>query len=128
LADTTTLTEDESPSPSPGEAARRLARFTEVVRVARSPPLISSPPMQKAAPRRTLPKRCRRIAAQRMDHIPTSKHGEVLLMRKMGFLKPSAPPSSAAKYSYESFFEADISDADAETLDAIFPACRRRLQ
>jgi hypothetical protein len=43
LAGTTTLSEDESPSPSPREAARRLARFTEVVRVARPPPLISSP-------------------------------------------------------------------------------------
>jgi hypothetical protein len=63
-----------------------------------------------------------------MDHIPTSKRGEVLLMRKMGFLEPSAPPSSAAKHSYESFFEADISDADAEALDAIFPACRGRLR
>jgi hypothetical protein len=47
-----------------------------------------------------------------MDHITTSKRGEVLLMRKMGFLEPSTPPSSAAKHSYESFFEADISDAD----------------
>jgi hypothetical protein len=59
-----------------------------------------------------------------MDHIPTSKRGEVLLMRKMGLLEPLAPPSSASKHSYESFFEADISDADAEALDAIFLACR----
>jgi hypothetical protein len=63
LVGTMTLSEDESPSPSPGEAAQRLARFTEVVRVARPPPLISSPPRQKAAPRRTPPKRSRRIAA-----------------------------------------------------------------
>jgi hypothetical protein len=59
-----------------------------------------------------------------MDHIPVSKHGEVLLMRKMRFLEPPTPPSSVAKHSYESFFEANISDADAEALDAIFPACR----
>jgi hypothetical protein len=63
-----------------------------------------------------------------MDHIPASKRGEVLLMRKMGFLEPSTPPSSAAKHSYESFFEADIPDADAEALDAIFPACRGRVR
>jgi hypothetical protein len=31
-------------SPSPGEAARRLAGFTEEIRVVRSPPLITSPP------------------------------------------------------------------------------------
>jgi hypothetical protein len=59
-----------------------------------------------------------------MDHIPTSNRGEVLLMRKMRFLEPSTPPSSAAKHSYESF-EADISDAEA--VNAIFPACRGRL-
>jgi hypothetical protein len=58
-----------------------------------------------------------------MDHIPTSKRGEVLLMRRMGFLEPSAPLSSAAKDLYESFFEGDISAADAEALDSLFPAC-----
>jgi hypothetical protein len=45
-------------------------------------------------------------------------------MRKMGFLEPSAPPSSAAKDSYESFFAGDITEADTETLDSLFPACR----
>jgi hypothetical protein len=60
-----------------------------------------------------------------MDHIPMSKRGEVLLMRKTGFLESSAPPSSAAKHFYESF-EGDIPDANAEALDAIFPACRGR--
>jgi hypothetical protein len=62
-----------------------------------------------------------------MDHIPVSKRGEVLLMRKMGFLEPSAPPFSAAKHSYESF-EGDIPDADAEALDMIFLACRGRFR
>jgi hypothetical protein len=47
-------------------------------------------------------------------------------MRRMGFLEPSASPSSAAKDSYESFFEGDISAADAEALDSLFPACRGR--
>jgi hypothetical protein len=45
-------------------------------------------------------------------------------MRKMGFLEPSAPPSSAAKDSYESFFEGGISAADAEAFDLLFPVCR----
>jgi hypothetical protein len=112
-------------SPSPGEAARRLARFTEDIRVVRPPPLITSPPKQ-LPPKQLVPKRSRRIAAQQMDHILTSKRGEVLLMRRMGFLEPSAPPSSAAKDSYESFFEGDISATDAEALDSLFPACRGR--
>jgi hypothetical protein len=41
-----------------------------------------------------------------MDHIPASKHGKVLLMKKMGILAPSAPISSAAKRSYDSYFQA----------------------
>jgi hypothetical protein len=58
-----------------------------------------------------------------MDHIPSSKRGEVLLMRKMEFLEPSAPPSSAAKDSYESFFEGGISAADTDAFDLLFPVC-----
>jgi hypothetical protein len=91
------LTEEDSPSPR--KATRRLAKFIDEVRVVRSSPLICSPPKQKAPPKRTLPLRSRRIAAQQMDHIPVSKCGEVLLMKKMGFLEPSASPSSAAKRS-----------------------------
>jgi hypothetical protein len=116
------LTEEDSPSSR--EAVRRLAKFIDEVRVMRLPPLIRSPPKQKAPPKRTLPLRSRRIAAQQMDHIPASKHGEVLLMKKMGFLEPSAPPSSAAKRSYNSYFKGDLSTADVEALDELFPACR----
>jgi hypothetical protein len=59
-----------------------------------------------------------------MGHIPASKRGEVLLMKKMRFLEPSAPPSSAAKHSYVSYFKGDLSAADVEALDDLFPACR----
>jgi hypothetical protein len=59
-----------------------------------------------------------------MGHIPASKHGEVLLMKKMGFLEPSAPLSFAAKRSYESYFKGDLSAADVEALDDLFPAYR----
>jgi hypothetical protein len=41
----------------------------------------------------------------------------------MGFLEPSAPPSTAAKDSYESF-AGDTTEADAEALDSRFPACQ----
>jgi hypothetical protein len=83
----------EEDSPSPGEAARRLAKFIDEVRVVRQPPLISSPPKHKTPPKRTLPLRSRRITAQQMDHIPMSKRGKVLLMKRMGFLEPSANSS-----------------------------------
>jgi hypothetical protein len=59
-----------------------------------------------------------------MGHISASKRGEVLLMKKMGFVEPSAPPSSAAKRSYHSYFKGNLSAADVEDLDDLFPACR----
>jgi hypothetical protein len=45
-------------------------------------------------------------------------------MKRMGFLEPSAPPSSAAKRSYESYFEAGLSTAEVEALDELFLACK----
>jgi hypothetical protein len=114
----------EEDSPTPGEAVRRLARFIKEVVVVRKPPLISSPPKQKTPPKRTLPLRSRRIAAQKIDHIPTSKRGEVLLKKKLGLLEPSAPPSSAPKRSYESYFKGDLSTIEVEALDELFLACR----
>jgi len=59
-----------------------------------------------------------------MDHIPASKHGEVLLMKKMGFMAPSAPSSSVAKRSYDSYFKGNLSAVDIEALDELFPASR----
>jgi hypothetical protein len=59
-----------------------------------------------------------------MDHIPASKHGEVLLMKKMGFLEPSVSPSSVAKRSYDSYFKGDLSATDIEALDELLLACR----
>ena len=100
-----------------------MSRFIEEVQVMRQPPLINSPPKQKPAPKRTtLPIRSIRIAAQQMDHIPGSKRGEVLLMKKMGILAPSAPISSADKRSYDSYFQGTLSKANIEALDALFPA------
>jgi len=110
--------------PTPREAAKRLARFIEEVQEMRLPPLINTPPKQKPAPKRTLPLRSRRIAVQQMDHILASKHGEVLLMKKMGFMAPSAPSFSVSKRSYDSYFKGNLSAAGIEALDELFPASK----
>jgi hypothetical protein len=65
--DPSTPTKDAQPdtpgpsdaTPTPGEAARRLARFVEEVQVKRRSPLLASPPRQKAATTRALPVRGR---------------------------------------------------------------------
>ena len=92
-------------TPTPREAARRLALFTEEVQLVRMPPLIASSPRQKVPTiGQPMPKRSRRIAAQPLAHIPISKRGEVLLMRRMGFAPPAGPISSASKRAYDDFF------------------------
>jgi hypothetical protein len=57
-----------------------------------------------------------------MDHIPPSKRGKVLLMKKMGILAPSTPISSAAKRSYDLYFQGTLSEANVEALDELFLA------
>lgn len=116
-------------TPSPREAARRLNKFTAEVQRKRQPPLIASPPKQKAPPKKPIiPLGSRRIAAQQMGHIPASKRGEVLLMKKMGVLPPQAPPSSATNKEvirrYLQLQGSKLSASDVEALDVMFPAAR----
>ena len=59
-----------------------------------------------------------------MDHIPESKCGEVLLMKKMGIPAPSAPVFSTAKRSFDSYFKGPLSAANIEALDELFLASR----
>ena len=132
MAGTSTPTQDDQldsqatldPSdttPTPREAARCLARFTEEVQLKQSLPLIATPPRQKAATKRPLPIRSRRIAAQPLAHIPTSKPGEVLLMQRMGFAPPAVPVSSASKGTYEALFARNLTPSHVAALDELFP-------
>jgi hypothetical protein len=57
-------------------------------------------------------------------HISVSKHGEVLIMKRMGFVAPSALISSTAKHSYDLYFQGNLSKSNIEALDELFPACR----
>lgn len=114
-------------TPTPREAARRLSKFTNDVKLKLQSPLIKSPPKQKPpVQRQLLPLRSSRIAAQKMDHIPASKRGEVLLMRRMGVMPPAAPPSSAAKHSNKAYFQGPLAPDQVEALDALFPAASNR--
>jgi hypothetical protein len=113
--------------PTPREAARRLARFTEEVQLKRQSPLIASPPRQKMTiTRQSLPIRSRRIAAQPLARIPTSKQGKVLLMQKMGIVPPAAPISSTSKGTYYAIFAGKLMPSHMAALDELFPATNNR--
>jgi hypothetical protein len=115
-------------TPTPGEAARRLARFVEEVQVKRRSPLLASPPRQTAATKRPLPLRSsRRIAAQLLVHIPAFKWGEVLLRQRLGGIAPpAAPVSPASKSTYDAILTGNLTLSQVEALDELFPAvsCR----
>jgi hypothetical protein len=65
-----------------------------------------------------------RIVAQQLAHIPTSKRSEVLLMKKMGVLPPSAPVSSVAKRSYDGIFTGKLTTSQVAALDELFPVSK----
>jgi hypothetical protein len=108
-------------TPTPGEAARRLARFVAEVRVKRASPLIATPPRQKTATARPQPIRSRRIATQPLAHIPTARWGEVL-MQRMGIAPPATPVSTTSKATYDAVFTGNLSSSQVEALDELFPA------
>jgi hypothetical protein len=108
---------------TPREAAHRLTRFIDEVRIERPPPLIASPPKQ-AVPFRRHPavKRSTRIAARPLSHIPTSRRGEVLLNMRMGIELPAAPVSPAPKSLCEAILTGNLTSSQIDALDGYFPA------
>jgi len=114
-------------TPSPNEAARRLACFAdEVIQNTRSP-LLNTPPAQQApTKKRAMPLCSSRIASQQLAHVPTSKRGEVLLMRKMGILQNTAPPSPGAKWAYDAILSGNLTTSQVAALDELFPATKTR--
>jgi hypothetical protein len=111
---------------TPGEAARRLARFVAEVRVKRASPLITTLPRQKAGTARPRPIRSIWIAAQPLAHIPTARRGEVLLMQRMGIAPPAALVSTASMATYDAAFTGNLSSSKVEALDELFPAANCR--
>jgi len=63
-----------------------------------------------------------RIATQSLSHIPTSKRGEVVLMKRMGIAPLAAPVSSASKGAYDAIFLGNLTSSQVEALDELFLA------
>ena len=62
-----------------------------------------------------------------MDHIPRFERGEILLIKKMGILAPSAPIASVAKRSNESSFQGNLSEENVASLDELFPTASKAM-
>ena len=82
----TTNIVNSTPSPQTDSADSRLNSFIERVMKARQPSLLELPRDDSTPDRRpppALPKRSRRIAAQSISHIPTSKRGEHIVLKRL---------------------------------------------
>jgi len=89
---------DMTTPPWPAErgssTAKRLKPFAAKILRKMSSPLLPQPDVV-AQPK--LSTRSRRIAAQALSRVPASKRGEVLVMKRMGYLNGQTRPSAASR-------------------------------
>ena len=90
-----------TPPHSADSAAKRLKRFTDRI-LHKAPSSLLPQPTVEAQPK--LPTCSRRIAAQVLSRVPASKRGEVLMMKRMGFLDGQTRLSTATVDGYNSSF------------------------
>jgi hypothetical protein len=105
-------------------AKRCLDSFINKVMRKRDYSLIREPPKQPPA-KPVLPWRSRRLAAQSLSRVPTSKRGEVLIMQCMGYTKGPSAPSASDLEAFDKLFDGNLSASNAEAMDALFPAVRK---
>jgi hypothetical protein len=116
-------TQAKTATPTPTEAARRLDQFKADVLIKRRSPILASPPKQKPPVKRShIQTRSSRIAAQPLAHIPASKRGEVLLLKKMGVPPPPPQVTPASQRAYDAIRSGNLSESQIAVLDELFPA------
>ena len=55
-----------------------------------------------------------------MSRVPTSKRGEILVMKRLGFLHEQARPTSTATEAYDSIFVGKLNRAHTEAMRELF--------
>ena len=106
----TTDAVNRTPSPHTSSTDRRLKRFIERVTKARQPSLLELPGVDTVhggcAPL-ALPKRSKQIAAQSMSHIPASKRGEHIILKRLRLTSGMSSPSKLVMKAYQEIFSGD---------------------
>ena len=110
-ADTTTAPEQAECGSS--VTKQKLKHFTDkILRKAPPPRLPSLTLPQPAVEAPKLPTRSRRIVAEALSCVPTSKQGEVLVMKRMGLL--DGQTTTTAKNAYDSIFIDQLNPSHAK--------------
>lgn len=123
------LTSDAGlPSTMPGDTQtvdhdasfkHHLKNFTKKVVSKRVSLLIRGPPKSPPA-KAVLPWRSKRLAAQSLSLVPTSKRGEVLILQRLGLVTGLSLTSELAMKTDEVLYEAEPSASNIEALEALF--------
>jgi hypothetical protein len=113
---------NHTPSPQTTSADRHLKSFTERITKARQPPLLELPGDDTTNDGRALfvhPKRSKRIAAHSLSHIPASKRGGHLVLKRLGLTSGMPSPSTSALKAYGEVYSGDPDNM--QTLRELFP-------
>ena len=110
--------EDHTVDVSDTFPARRLKSFMRVLKKVDSSLIREAPKQPPARP--VLPWWSRRLAAQSLSRVPTSKRGEVLIMQRMGYTKGPSAPSASKLEAFDKIFDGKLTASNVEALDALF--------
>ncbi|CAD6259814.1 unnamed protein product [Miscanthus lutarioriparius] len=103
------------PRRSADSAVKRIKRFIEKI-LCKAPSLLLPLPQPTVEAQPKLPTRSRRIAAQPLSRVLASKRGEVLMMKRMGFLDGQTRPSTTVVDAYDSIFVDQLNPSYAEAM------------
>jgi hypothetical protein len=96
-----------------------LKRFAKkILRKAPSSLLLLPQPTVEAQPK--LSTHSRRIDAQPLSGVSASKRGEVMMMKRTGFLDGQTRPSTAVVDAYDSIFVDQLNPLHAEAIRELF--------
>ncbi|KAJ1294255.1 hypothetical protein BS78_01G132200 [Paspalum vaginatum] len=119
-----------SPSPTPDQASaseEEVENFFAALQV-KPPSLLRTPMAITPAPRLgagKMPIRSKRIAAQKLAHVPVAKRGEVIVMQRLGFANEAASLTASALKKYNDVYQSTLETNHFEAIFELFPPAVR---
>jgi len=108
-------------------ADSRLEAFADLMTTPIRTPLAQPPPPKTGRAARstavvTLPKRSSRIASQSLANVPVAKRGEIVVMRRLGFIDDKAPATATSLKAYNEIYRGKLQSNHIEAMDELFPS------
>jgi len=105
----------------------RLEAFADLMTTPIRTPLAQPPPPKTGRAARstavvTLPKRSSKIASQSLANVPVAKRGEIVVMRRLGFIDDKAPATATSLKAYNEIYRGKLQSNHIEAMDELFPS------